>query len=98
LGAIAWILVSEVFPLRVRGRGVAVATLASGLSNFAVSLTFLSMINAIGDSATFALYGALSLVTLLFVRLAVPETCRRDLESISSGKPGTAAPPPSVVA
>jgi sugar porter (SP) family MFS transporter len=98
LGAIAWILVSEVFPLRVRGRGVAVATLASGLSNFAVSLTFLSMINAIGDSATFALYGVLCLVTLLFVRLVVPETCRRDLESISSCKPGTAAPPPSVVA
>jgi MFS family permease len=37
LGAIAWILVAEVFPLRVRGRGVAAATLGSGISNFAVS-------------------------------------------------------------
>lgn len=86
LGAIAWILVSEVFPLRVRGRGVAVATLFSGIANFAVSLTFLSLINAVGDSSTFAIYGILSIVTLFFVRFAVPETCGRELESISARK------------
>jgi len=84
MGAIAWILVSEVFPLRVRGRGVAVATLASGLSNFAVSLTFLSMINVVGTASTFGIYGVLSIVTLLFVRFVVPETCGRELESIST--------------
>lgn len=84
LGAIAWILVSEVFPLRVRGRGVAVATLCSGLSNFAVSLTFLSLIKAVGDAATFSIYGVLSILTLVFVRFAVPETRGRDLESISA--------------
>jgi len=83
LGAIAWILVAEVFPLRVRGRGMAAGTLFSGIANFAVSLTFLSMINAIGSARTFAVYGSLSIVTLLFVRFVVPETCRRDLESIS---------------
>ena len=84
LGAIAWILVSEVFPLRVRGRGVAVATLCSGLSNFAVSLTFLSLIKAVGDAATFSIYGVLSILTLVFVRFAVPETRGRELESISA--------------
>jgi sugar porter (SP) family MFS transporter len=83
LGAIAWILVAEVFPLRVRGRGMAAGTLFSGIANFAVSLTFLSMINAIGSARTFAVYGTMSIVTLLFVRFVVPETCRRDLESIS---------------
>ncbi|MFZ0734067.1 MAG: sugar porter family MFS transporter [Candidatus Sulfotelmatobacter sp.] len=83
LGAIAWILVAEVFPLRVRGRGVAAATLGSGISNFAVSFTFLSLIEAIGSARTFAIYGALSIVTLIFVRFVVPETCGRDLESIS---------------
>lgn len=86
LGAIAWILVSEVFPLRVRGRGVAIATLFSGLSNFLVSLTFLSLISAVGDAATFALYGTLSALTLVFVRFVIPETCGRDLESISMRK------------
>ncbi len=83
LGAIAWILVAEVFPLRVRGRGVAAATLGSGISNFAVSFTFLSLINAIGSARTFAIYGTLCIVTLIFVRFVVPETCGRDLESIS---------------
>ena len=86
LGAIAWILVSEVFPLRVRGRGVAVGTLFSGIANFAVSLTFLSLISAAGDAATFALFGGLSVLTLVFVRFAVPETCGRHLESISAPK------------
>lgn len=84
LGAIVWILVSEVFPLRVRGRGVAAATLGSGISNFLVSLTFLSLINTLGDAGTFAIYGALSVVTLLFIRFAVPETRGRELESISA--------------
>ena len=83
LGAIAWILVAEVFPLRVRGRGVAAGTLGSGISNFVVSFTFLSLIEAIGSARTFAIYGALSIVTLIFVRFVVPETCGRDLESIS---------------
>jgi sugar porter (SP) family MFS transporter len=91
LGAIAWILVSEVFPLRVRGRGVAVGTLFSGIANFAVSLTFLSLIKAVGSAFTFAIYGGLSVVTLIFIRYAVPETCGRELESISAPKAGWAA-------
>ena len=84
MGPIAWILVSEVFPLRVRGRGVAAATLGSGTSNFLVSLTFLSLINAAGNSMTFALYGVFCIVTLLFTKFVIPETKGRELESISS--------------
>jgi SP family galactose:H+ symporter-like MFS transporter len=94
LGAIAWILVSEVFPLRVRGRGVAVATLFSGISNFAVSLTFLSMIQAAGSAWTFAIYGLMSILTLVFIRFAVPETCGRELESISARQTELSAPTP----
>jgi sugar porter (SP) family MFS transporter len=92
LGAIAWILVSEVFPLRVRGRGVAIATLFSGISNFIVSQTFLSLIEKFGTAWTFALFGIMSIVCLLFVRFAVPETAGRELESISAGKAGFTAP------
>jgi MFS family permease len=92
LGAIAWILVSEVFPLRVRGRGVAVATLFSGISNFAVSLTFLSLIKGVGSATTFAIYGVLSIATIIFVRFAVPETCGRELESISTHEQSSSVP------
>jgi sugar porter (SP) family MFS transporter len=84
MGPIGWILVAEVFPLRLRGRGVAAATLGSGTSNFLVSLTFLSLIHAAGNSLTFAIYGAFCVLTLLFVRFVIPETRGRELESISS--------------
>lgn len=83
LGPIAWILVSEVSPQRVRGRGVAAATLGSGLANAVVSLTFLSLIHAVGSALTFALFALFCLVTLVFVRFCVPETMGRELESIS---------------
>jgi sugar porter (SP) family MFS transporter len=84
MGPIAWILVSEVFPLRVRGRGVAAASLGSGACNFVVSLTFLSLIHAAGNSATFLVYAAFCIITLFFVRFIIPETRGRELESISS--------------
>jgi sugar porter (SP) family MFS transporter len=84
LGPIAWILVSEVFPLRLRGRGVAAATLSFGTSNFIVSLTFLSLLKAAGTSLTFVIYSAFCIVTLIFVRYVIPETKGRELESISA--------------
>lgn len=86
MGPIAWILASEVFPLQLRGRGVAAATLGSGASNFLVSITFLTLIETAGNAFTFVLYGLFCIVTLLFVRFVVPETKGRALESISSGR------------
>ncbi len=84
MGPIAWILVSEVFPLRVRGRGVAAATLGSGTANTLVSLTFLSLIKVAGNTVTFAIYGLFCILTLVFVRFVIPETKGRELESISA--------------
>jgi sugar porter (SP) family MFS transporter len=91
LGPIAWILVSEVFPLRLRGRGVAASTLSFGTSNFIVSLTFLSLLKAAGTSLTFIIYGAFCILTLIFVRYVIPETKGRELESISA-RPTVTAP------
>ena len=84
IGPIAWILVSEVFPLRVRGRGVAAATLSFGSSNFLISLTFLSLIKAVGNAFTFAIFAGFCILTLVFVRFVIPETAGRELESISA--------------
>ena len=91
IGPIAWIIVSEVFPLRLRGRGVAASTLAFGLSNFIVSLTFLSLLKAAGNSLTFTIYGGFCILTLFFVRFVIPETKGRELESISA-RPTAVAP------
>jgi SP family galactose:H+ symporter-like MFS transporter len=84
MGPIAWILVSEVFPLQLRGRGVAAASLGSGAANFLVSLTFLTLIETAGNALTFMIYGVFCIITLLFVGFIVPETKGFALESISS--------------
>lgn len=84
MGPIAWIIVAEVFPLQLRGRGVAAASIGSGASNFIVSLTFLSLIKGVGDSSTFVIYAVFCIITLFFVCFVVPETKGRQLESISA--------------
>jgi sugar porter (SP) family MFS transporter len=89
MGPIGWILVAEVFPLRLRGRGVAAATLGSGAANTLVAFTFLSLIRVAGNSLTFAIYGIFCMLTLLFVRFVIPETKGRELESISASQAGS---------
>ena len=75
IGPIAWILVSEVFPLRLRGRGVAAATLSFGTSNFLVSLVFLSVIKAVGTFRYLCnRWNSFCVLTLVFVRFVIPET------------------------
>jgi predicted MFS family arabinose efflux permease len=82
LGPIVWLLISEIFPLRVRGMGMSLSTLANWVGNFAVSQFFLTMVEKLGRSATFWLYASLCIVTIFFVRAMVPETKRELLETI----------------
>jgi SP family galactose:H+ symporter-like MFS transporter len=82
LGPVFWLLISEIFPLSVRGQAASVATMANWLSNFLVSLTFLSLLRGLGDVRTFLLYAALSLAGLWFCFRFVPETKGVPLERI----------------
>jgi sugar porter (SP) family MFS transporter len=84
MGPIAWILVGEVFPLQLRSRGAAAATLGYGISNTLVSLSFLSVIHRIGNAWTFGVFAFFCVITLLFTRFVVPETKALELESISA--------------
>jgi sugar porter (SP) family MFS transporter len=84
MGAIAWILVSEVFPLRLRSSGAAAGTVCYGLSNFLVSWAFPSVIDRAGNAATFGIFAGFCVVTLFFARFIIPETAGRELESISA--------------
>jgi MFS transporter, SP family, galactose:H+ symporter len=83
LGPIVWLLISEIFPLEARGLGMSICTLGNWLANLAVSLFFLTMVQALGASLTFAIYAVLCVVTLLVVWRGVPETKREILEHIS---------------
>jgi sugar porter (SP) family MFS transporter len=84
MGPIAWILVGEVFPLRLRSRGAAAATIGYGISNTLVSLSFLTVIHRIGNALTFGVLGFFCVATLLFTFFIIPETKGRELESIST--------------
>jgi sugar porter (SP) family MFS transporter len=82
LGPVFWLLISEIFPLNVRGQAASVATMANWLSNFIVSLTFLSLLNALGSVWTFILYAVLCVVGVWFCLRFVPETKGVPLEVI----------------
>jgi MFS transporter, SP family, galactose:H+ symporter len=82
LGPIVWLLISEIFPLPVRGLGMSISTLANWVGNFLVSQFFLTMVDRLGRPVTFSIYAALCIVTIVFVRSLVPETKQELLEQI----------------
>jgi SP family galactose:H+ symporter-like MFS transporter len=82
MGPIVWTLISEIYPNRVRGRAISVATAANWLAAFVVAQFFLSLVDAIGESTTFFLFAALCVVSFVFVWYLVPETKGRSLEEI----------------
>jgi SP family arabinose:H+ symporter-like MFS transporter len=84
LGPIPWIICSEIFPLRVRGRAMSIATFVIWTSCYIVAQTF-PMLNdspKIGPAMTFWIYAGCSLAALVFVFFFVPETRGRTLEEI----------------
>ncbi len=87
LGPIPWILCSEIFPTKIRGRAMSVATFVIWTSCYIVAQTF-PMLNdsrEVGPAKTFWVYAAFSLVALVFVFGRVPETKGRSLEEIEAG-------------
>ena len=81
MGVVGWVLVSEIYPTRTRGRAMSFATGAVWAACFAVSQTF-PILKEISISGTFWLYGVLCGVAVFFILLFVPETKGRSLEEI----------------
>ena len=84
LGPVFWLLISEIYPLKVRGLAMSMATVANWTANLIVALTFLTLLQKIGISRTFWLYGAISIGAVFFTYFLVPETKKRSLEEIES--------------
>jgi MFS family permease len=82
LGPVVWTVINEVFPARVRGRGVALATAINWGSAYLVSQFFLSLEQAIGSSATFWLFALFCAIGWVWVWSVVPETKQQSLEQI----------------
>ena len=84
LGPIFWLLISEIYPLKVRGSAEGTAASSNWVANFVVSLTFLTLIEKFGPTRTFWLYGVLAIAAWIFSYKLVPETKGRTLEEIEA--------------
>ena len=84
LGPIGWIIVSEVFPLKIRGIAMSICTVANFAFNFFVVGSFPILIHNIGGACTFWGFAAVSFLCILFVYFFVPETKGISLEQIES--------------
>ena len=82
LGPGVWVYITEIFPTELRSRATSVAVSALWASCLAVTLTFLSIVRAVGIASTFLIYALLSLATFCFVWKFVPETRGKSLEDI----------------
>jgi len=82
LGPIAWLIISEIYPLSIRGRAMGLATFSNWLMNYIVSLSFLSLVGWIGSGGTFLLYAAITILALWFIIKKVPETKGKSLLAI----------------
>ncbi|KAL6341327.1 hypothetical protein AAG906_032445 [Vitis piasezkii] len=83
-GPISWLMVSEIFPLRTRGRGISLAVLTNFGSNAIVTFAFSPLEELLGAENLFLLFGIIALLSLLFVIVYVPETKGLSLEEIES--------------
>ena len=82
LSPVTWLLLSELFPVRLRGMGMGFAVLCLWVANFFVGFFFPQLLFSFGLSATFFIFAGIGLVGLLFVIKFVPETRGRSLEQI----------------
>ncbi|HKU57502.1 MAG TPA: sugar porter family MFS transporter [Gaiellaceae bacterium] len=84
LGPVFWLMISEIFPIQMRGPAMAVCTMFNWGLNFAISYTFLTLVGAITKQGTFWLYAFFGVCALVFFVTFVPETKDRSLEQIQS--------------
>src|SRR5215210_4319463 len=82
LGPLAWLMLSEIFPLEIRGFAIGLSVFLLWITNFFVGLFFPSMVAAFGITTTFFLFAAVGLLSILFVKTFVPETRGRSLEQL----------------
>ncbi|WP_255314134.1 MULTISPECIES: sugar porter family MFS transporter [Bacillales] len=84
LGPVVWVIMSEIFPNRIRGKATAIAAMALWAADYLVSQSFPPLLSSAGPAATFWIYGSMALLACLFTWRVVPETKGKSLEEIES--------------
>lgn len=84
LGPIAWLIISEIYPIKIRGFAMSIATVSNWIFNMIVATAFLPMIDFFGKSYTFLIFVLISIIGIVFCYKLVPETKGRSLEDIEA--------------
>lgn len=82
LGPVFWLMISELFPLRIRSKAMATCTMVNWMANFLVSYFFLTMTATFGEDGTFWIFAFFAVCAVVFGVARVPETRNRSLEEI----------------
>lgn len=81
-GALGWIVISELFPTRIRGRAAGFVTMFGWGTGFLISQSLPRLLENLGGAGVFGIYGAATAVAVLFIATMVPETKGKTLEEI----------------
>ena len=82
LAPVVWVVLSEIFPVRIRGMAMALSTFFLWVACFLLTYTFPILNEAVGASGTFWLYAGICLAGFLFIRAKLPETKGKTLEEL----------------
>ncbi len=82
LAPIVWVILSEIFPNRVRGAAMALATFALWIACFILTYTFPLLNQSLGAAGTFWVYAGVCIVGFIFILTKLPETKGKSLEEI----------------
>ncbi|KTG02280.1 hypothetical protein cypCar_00016317 [Cyprinus carpio] len=88
-GPTPWLVMSEIFPTRVRGLGSALCVLTNWTCAFIVTKTFQNLMDAISSAGTFWMFSGLCALNVIFTAIFVPETKGKTLEEIQARFKGT---------
>jgi sugar porter (SP) family MFS transporter len=84
MGPIVWVVLAEIFPTRMRGSAMAIATVILWVSDFAVTLSFPVIADRLNESTAFWLYAAMCAIDFVFMLAVLPETKGKTLEEIEA--------------
>ncbi|MBO0803197.1 MAG: sugar porter family MFS transporter [Nocardiopsaceae bacterium] len=91
-GGLVWIILGEIYPLRVRGAAMGLATAANWIGNILIAQFFPVMLGGVGNGAVFVIFAVISVIACGFAYLRMPETKGRTLEELERELEVTAVP------
>jgi SP family sugar porter-like MFS transporter len=84
LAPITWVILSEIFPNRVRGLAMSIATFSLWIASFFLTLTFPFLNDALGAAGTFWIYSGICVLGYIFIKINLPETKGKTLEELEN--------------